>query len=188
MPNKSVKRKFEKISGEFFNDFLCRASDEAASVFRSTPRYAELEQQQAIWDSVLETLDETAVEEYKNTVNAAFIHYEQLLEDYSWVLGLTQTIEWHLKNDITPSQQRDTPSTITAAESRLQQICRQFIERLSPEHRKICERYLQFRKKSIDIGSAYCIRHGMEFASVLLKRTGLTIGGNGSEDVEIHIM
>lgn len=188
MLNESVKRKFEKISGEFFNDFLCRGLNEAASVFRSTPRYAELEQQRAIWDSVLETLDEATVEEYKSTVNAAFVHYKQLLEDYSWALGLTQTIEQHLKNDMTPSQQRSTPGAITAAENRLQQICRQFIERLHPEHGKICERYLQLRKTSIDIGSAYCIRHGMEFASVLLKGTGLTTGANGSEDIEIHTM
>ena len=158
MPNESLERKFETLAGEFINDFQIRASDEAT------------------------------VEEYKNTVNAAFVHYKQLLEDYSWALGLTQIIERHLKNDMTPSQQRSTPGTITAAENRLQRICRWFIERLHPEHGKICERYLQLRKTSIDIGSAYCIRHGMEFTSVLLKGTGLTNGWNGSEDIEIHTM
>lgn len=185
MSNESVRRSYEKLSGEFINDFLNRASDEAASVFRSTPCYAELEEQQAIWGGILETLDETTMEEYKNSVNEAFVHYKQVLEDYSWTLGLTQTMERWLRSGIASDQQSGTLGAVIAAESRLQQVCKQFIERLSPECRGTGEKYLQLKKTSIDIGSAHCIRHGMEFTSRLLQRGNLTSGGTGSEGAEI---
>lgn len=182
----SSKLAIPMLSAMFLDDFLNRASNEAASVFSSTPRYAELEQQRASWDSVLETLDEAVVEKYKNAVDDAFVHYKQFLEDYSWTMGMIKTIEQYAKNNVSPSQQGSTPRAVTAAENRLQQICRQFIEGLNPEHRENCERYFLFRKASIDIGSAYCIRHGMEFASELLKRVGLTSGGNNSGSIETH--
>ena len=139
------------LSDEFINTLLITAAEEVEFFRSDQPDYSAFEKQRSSWNNTLSGLGESLLREYDSAVHRAFIDYQELLENYFIVKGLTEGLGGQIK---------PPPEGKTAAIPGLKAGAQ-------------CVKYLQVRKRIVDAGGALCQRCGAELAEELLKKSGL---------------
>ena len=159
------------LTDEFINTFLITAAEEVEFFRSDQPDYSAFEKQRSSWNNTLSGLGESLLREYDSAVHRAFIDYQELLENYFIVKGLTEGLGGQIKPP--PEGEASAIPGLEEAERRLRLACRQFVGRLDEKAGAQCVKYLQVRKQIVDTGGALCQRCGAELAEELLRKSGL---------------
>lgn len=170
MPNKETK---SIDFGGLLDMVLINASKAGEADLRLSPHYAEYEQRQKIWNSILDSLDKSTVECYENTVNRALATYQDRLKSFFWVWGLINPVEKYMQPPSSVIASSNMTDILDDAENQLAQVCKTFASHLSEDDRKSFAEYFRHRKNCIDLIGSYCYKHGMEFMCQLMDRAGL---------------
>ncbi len=116
------------LSDEFINTLLITAAEEVEFFRSDQPDYSAFEKQRSSWNNTLSGLGESLLREYDSAVHRAFIDYQELLENYFIVKGLTEGLGGQIKPP--PEGEASAIPGLEEAERRLRLACRQFVGRL----------------------------------------------------------
>lgn len=158
----------EPILGQdYIKTLLVRLSNQVDRFRSDQPEARTFAESRADWNRCLPQLEASAVEQCDNEIFPAFLAYQETVESYLIVRGLTDTVACRLQGGPEPAEPAEIPG-LHAAESHLTRVCRQLLGQLDRESSLHFLQYMQARKALIDTGRSLYWRCGVELAESLL--------------------
>ena len=134
------------------------------------------------WLHHMESLGEWVYAQYTNVVFAAFLNYEEPINDYFYVRGLLAAAGTLTGQDVQLDSLECVPN-LKERKKTLDQVCSRFVELLPPEEQAECARQFTERIEQINDSRRFFFLHGFELMFILLKRTGYDMSDEQLENL-----
>lgn len=120
------------------------------------------------WLHHVESLGEWVYAQYTNVIFAAFLSYEEPINDYFYVRGLL-TAAGTLTGQAVQLDSLECVPGLKERKEALDQVCSRFVELLPPEEQGECARQFAERIERINDSSRFFFLYGFELMFTLLK-------------------